>query len=51
MDSLGYLIRGLLNAPGGRPELFWDALGGASKVPVDHAEVTVAAPGGGAGSW
>ena len=42
---LEYRIHGLLNAPGGQPELFWDALGGASEVPVDHAEVTVSAPG------
>jgi uncharacterized membrane protein YgcG len=40
-----YRIRGLLNAPGGAPELFWNALGKDSKVPVDHAEVTVTAPG------
>ncbi|HEV2781460.1 MAG TPA: DUF2207 domain-containing protein [Actinophytocola sp.] len=43
--QLGYRIRGLLNAPAGRPELFWNALGKDSKVPVDHAEVTVTAPG------
>ena len=42
---LDYRLRGLLNAPGGRPELFWDALGKESKIPVDHAEVTVTAPG------
>jgi len=40
-----YEVRGLLNAPVGHPELFWDALGHESKVPVDHAEVTVTAPG------
>jgi uncharacterized membrane protein YgcG len=40
-----YRIRGLLNAPGGAPELFWNALGKDSKVPVDHAEITVTAPG------
>lgn len=43
--EFGYRIRGLLNAPGGSPELFWNALGKESKVPVDHAEVTVTAPG------
>jgi hypothetical protein len=42
---LDYRLRGLLDAPGGRPELFWDALGKESKIPVDHAEVTVTAPG------
>lgn len=42
---LDYRLRGLLDAPGGRPELFWDALGKESEIPVDHAEVTVNAPG------
>jgi hypothetical protein len=42
---LEYRLNGLLSAPGGRPELFWNALGEESKVPVDHAEVTVTAPG------
>jgi hypothetical protein len=42
---LAYRLHGLLNAPGGRPELRWDALGEESKIPVDHAEVTVTAPG------
>lgn len=42
---LKYRLHGLLNAPGGRPELFWDALGNESDIPVDHAEVTVTAPG------
>jgi uncharacterized membrane protein YgcG len=42
---LDYRLRGMLNAPGGRPELFWDALGKESNIPVDHAEVTVTAPG------
>jgi len=42
---LAYRLHGLLNAPGGRPELLWDALGKESKIPVDHAEVTVTAPG------
>jgi uncharacterized membrane protein YgcG len=43
--QFSYLMHGLLNAPNGKPELFWQALGNASKVPVDHAEVTVTAPG------
>jgi uncharacterized membrane protein YgcG len=43
--QFSYLMHGLLNAPGGKPELFWQALGNSSKVPVDHAEVTVTAPG------
>jgi uncharacterized membrane protein YgcG len=43
--QFGYLMHGLLNAPNGKPELFWQALGNASKVPVDHAEVTVTVPG------
>jgi uncharacterized membrane protein YgcG len=42
---LEYRLHGLLSAPGGRPELFWDALDKESKIPVDHAEVTVTAPG------
>jgi uncharacterized membrane protein YgcG len=42
---LSYRIRGLLNTPGGRPELFWDALGKETNVPVEHAVVTVTAPG------
>ena len=43
--ELHYVIRGLLNAPGGQPELFWQALGRDFKVPIDHVEVTVTVPG------
>lgn len=43
--EFSYQLHGLLNAPGGRPELFWQALGNSSKVPVDHADVTVTVPG------
>ncbi|WP_016699219.1 DUF2207 domain-containing protein, partial [Actinoalloteichus spitiensis] len=43
--EISYEMRGLLNAPEGQPELFWNAFGDQWEVPVDSVSVAVTAPG------